>query len=336
MNQSFGQIYQYNGKEISKTKFDTREFINEFSFDSLPEDKVTWINFYVMDDFAPIHDFCKQQKYDALIYQNIYERDNRPQYEDFDDYLFFSIKSAIPSSIKANKIYQDELNFILGKNYLISFQSKPSDNFGQVRERLENDIGIIREKKMDFLLFKLLDAIGDSYYNVIDNCTSVIEELDEVITKNTDPMILSRIEVEKRKLIELRRIVVPLKEIVIAIESEKNNLISSQTKHYFSNLKQSCTGIIEEIESNKNALDGLTNLYYAVQGQRMNEVMKMLTIVSTIFIPLTFIAGIYGMNFHFMPELDMKYGYFITWGVMILIAALLLVYFKRKGWLDKN
>lgn len=336
MDQSFGQIYQYNGKEISKTKFDTREFIKEFSFDDLPEDKITWINFYIMDDYAPIKEFCKKRGYDTLVYQSIIDRDNRPQYENFEDYLFFTIKSAIPSSAKANQIFEDELSFILGKNFLISFQSKPSDNFGQVRDRLENDKGIIREKKIDFLLYKILDAISDSYYTVIDNCTSIIEELDKIITKNTDPKILTRIVIEKRKLIELRRIAVPLKEIVIAIESEKSSLLSSQTKHYFSNLKQNCTGIIEEIESNKNALDGLTNLYYAVQGQRMNEVMKMLTIVSTIFIPLTFIAGIYGMNFHFMPELDMKYGYFITWGVMILIAALLLVYFKRKGWLDKN
>lgn len=336
MTESFGQIYQYNGKDISTTKFDTRTFINEFSFDSLPEDKITWINFYIMDDYAPIKEFCKKRGYDVLVYQSIFDRDNRPQYEDFEDYLFFSIKSAIPSASNATQIYKDELSFILGKNYLISFQSKPSDNFGQIRDRLENNKGIIRDKQMDFLLYKLLDAISDSYYTVIDNCTTTIEELDEIITKNTDPKILTRIEIEKRKLIELRRIAVPLKEIATALEGEKNFLLARNTKHYFSNLKQSCTSIIEEIESNKNALDGLTNLYYAVQGQRMNEIMKMLTIVSTIFIPLTFIVGVYGMNFHYMPELDMKYGYFATWGVMAMIAILLLFYFRRKGWLNKN
>ncbi|MCO5258794.1 MAG: magnesium/cobalt transporter CorA [Crocinitomicaceae bacterium] len=336
MNQSFGHIYHFNTDEISKKKFISSEFVSDFSFSDLPEDKITWINFYIMDDFNPIKDFCKKAKYDALVYQNIYDHDNRPQFEDYGEYLFFSIKSTIPSSIKANQLFKDELSFVLGRNYIISFQAKPSDNFGVIRNRIENKKGIIREKSADFLLYKLLDAIIDNYYTVLDYNTTILEELDELITKNSDPKILSRIEIQKRKLIELRRISLPLKEITTTIESNRSSLFSNHTKHYFSDLKQSCTNIIEEIESNKNALDGLTNLYYAVQGQRMNEIMKMLTIVSTIFIPLTFIAGVYGMNFHYMPELNIKYGYFITLGVMVIIAVALLFYFRKKGWLKRE
>lgn len=334
---SHGQIYQYNGTELTKEKFNTEAFINDFSFQNLPQDQTTWVNFYVLDDLASIETFCKKENYDALVFQNIREKDNRPQFEDYENYLFFSVRTAMPSSGGSIlRIHQEQLSFILGKNFLISFQSKPSDYFRSVRDRLENKKGIIRDKGADFLLYRLLDAVIDNYFEVMDANSSTIEELDAKVTKTTDPKMLTSIEFQKRKLMELRRIVMPLKEITIALENSESPLFKRSTKHYFTDLKQNCISIIEEIESNKNALEGLTNLYYAVQGQRMNEIMKVLTIVSTIFIPLTFLAGIYGMNFDNMPELRMKYGYFITWGVMIVITIALLFYFRRRGWLNRR
>lgn len=334
---SHGQIYQYNGTELTKEKFNTEAFINDFSFRNLPQDQTTWVNFYVLDDLASIETFCKKENYDALVFQNIREKDNRPQFEDYENYLFFSVRTAMPSSGGSIlRIHQEQLSFILGKNFLISFQSKPSDYFRSVRDRLENKKGIIRDKGADFLLYRLLDAVIDNYFEVMDANSSTIEELDAKVTKTTDPKMLTSIEFQKRKLMELRRIVMPLKEITIALENSESPLFKRSTKHYFTDLKQNCISIIEEIESNKNALEGLTNLYYAVQGQRMNEIMKVLTIVSTIFIPLTFLAGIYGMNFDNMPELRMKYGYFITWGVMIVITIALLFYFRRRGWLNRR
>lgn len=334
---SHGQIYQYNGTELTKEKFNTEAFINDFSFQNLPQDQTTWVNFYVLDDLASIETFCKKENYDALVFQNIREKDNRPQFEDYENYLFFSVRTAMPSSGGSIlRIHQEQLSFILGKNFLISFQSKPSDYFRSVRDRLENKKGIIRDKGADFLLYRLLDAVIDNYFEVMDANSSTIEELDAKITKTTDPKMLTSIEFQKRKLMELRRIVMPLKEITIALENSESPLFKRSTKHYFTDLKQNCISIIEEIESNKNALEGLTNLYYAVQGQRMNEIMKVLTIVSTIFIPLTFLAGIYGMNFDNMPELRMKYGYFVTWGVMIVITIALLFYFRKRGWLNRR
>lgn len=333
---SHGQIYQYNGTELTKEKFNTETFVQEFSFESLPTDKITWINFYVMDDLTSIETFCKNENYDALVFQNIRDKDRRPQFEDYESYLFFSIRSAIHSSGGLLRIHQEQLSFILGENFLISFQSKPSDYFGSVRDRLENKKGIIRDKGADFLLYRLLDAVTDNYFEIMDINSSTIEELDSKVTKSSNPKILTSIEFQKRKLMELRRIVLPLKEITIALENSSSPLFKRYTKHYFTDLKQNCISIIEEIESNKNALEGLTNLYYAVQGQRMNEIMKVLTIVSTIFIPLTFIVGVYGMNFENMPELKMKNGYYISWGVMILITIGLLIYFQRKGWMNRN
>lgn len=333
---SHGQIFQYNGTEFSKEKFNTAELVSSFQLDKLPKDKITWINVYINDEFESVEQFCLKQNYDTLVIQNLRERDSRPQFEDYDSYLFFSIRSAIPSASGSLKIHQEQLSFILGENYLISFQSKPSDYFGSVRDRLENKKGITRDKGADFLLYKLLDAIIDNYYNVLDANTTAIEDLETRVAKNTSPQMLTSIELQKRKLIELRRIVLPLKEIAISLEGSKSPLFKRETKHYYSDLKQNCISVIEEVESNKNALEGLTNVYYAAQGQRMNEIMKVLTIVSTIFIPLTFIAGIYGMNFRNMPELAMQNGYFITLGVMVLIAILLLVYFAKRGWLNNK
>lgn len=336
MKYSHGQTYRYNSNEIEKEKFNTSEFIQQFSLSKLNSEFVTWVNFYTLDDFPSVEAFLKKQKFDTLVISNVREQDSRPQYEDYGDYLFFSVRAALPNNLASARIKHEQLSFILGKDYLISMQSRPSDYFLSVRDRLDNKKGIIRDHAADFLLYRLLDAVIDNYYNVLDSNSSAIELLDGQVTKTSNPQVLTNIELQKRKLMELRRIVLPLKEIVISLEASKSPLFQESTKHYFSDLRQNCFSIIEEIESNKIALDGLTNLYYAVQGQRMNEVMKVLTIVSTIFIPLTFIAGIYGMNFDNMPELEHRNGYFLTLGFMLLLTICLLTYFYRKGWLRKN
>src|SRR5690606_2315910 len=186
---SHGQIFQYNGTEFSKEKFNTAELVSSFQLDKLPKDKITWINVYINDEFESVEQFCLKQNYDTLVIQNLRERDSRPQFEDYDSYLFFSIRSAIPSASGSLKIHQEQLSFILGENYLISFQSKPSDYFGSVRDRLENKKGITRDKGADFLLYKLLDAIIDNYYNVLDANTTAIEDLETRVAKNTSPQM---------------------------------------------------------------------------------------------------------------------------------------------------
>lgn len=337
MGKGIGQIYSYNGNELSKEDFITEEYVANFSTEELfAKNQFTWINFYLLGEFSIIEDFCKKLNLDSLVFQNIEEEENRPQFEDYGDYLFFTVRSAVPSETGISKLHQEQLSFILGKNYLISIQSKPLDFFNGVRDRLENNKGIIRDRGTDFLLIKLLDAIIDNYFNVVDENTNMILVLDTNITKENDPKILSNIEYQKRQLIELKSIVMPMKEIAVALENSNSQLFKKQTRHYITDLRQNCVSIIEEIEVNKNSLDGLTNLYYAVQGQRMNEIIKLLTIVSTIFIPLTFIAGVYGMNFKNMPELEWYYGYPMVILLMIIVTLCLLYYFRRRGWLDKK
>jgi magnesium transporter len=250
--------------------------------------------------------------------------------------MFFSIKSALPSDHAENLLLQENISFILSKNYLISFQDQSSDHFTDVRDRIEKARGKVRSKKADFLLFRLLEAIIDNYFEVIENISDKIAELDSIVLKKNRRNILKEIEIEKRKLIELRKITQPMRDITYQLEFHDSIFIEKSNKIYFKNLKDACLTVLDEIDANKQILDGMANLYYAAQGQRMNEIMKVLTVVSSIFIPLTFIVGVYGMNFKYMPELEYTYGYYTVVGIMFLIGILLLAYFISRGWLKKD
>ncbi|MNY25332.1 Magnesium transport protein CorA [compost metagenome] len=160
--------------------------------------------------------------------------------------------------------------------------------------------------------------------------------LDKLVLRNPRSEVLQKVEWEKRKLLDLRKIVFPMKELMAQLDRVENDLIIEDNIHYFRELKDTCYSLIDEIESQKQMLDGVANLYYAIQGQRMNEIMKVLTVTSAIFIPLTFVVGVYGMNFENMPELQSKYGYFFVWGFMILITAVLVFIFWKRGWLKRN
>jgi magnesium transporter len=250
--------------------------------------------------------------------------------------MFFSIKSALPSNQVENLLIEENISFILSKDYLISFQDQSSDHFTDVRDRIEKARGKVRSKKADFLMFRLLEAIIDNYFEVIENISDKIAELDSIVLKKSQRNILKEIEIEKRKLIELRKITQPMRDITYQLEMNDTNFIDRNNKLYFKNLKDACLTVLDEIDANKQILDGMANLYYASQGQRMNEIMKVLTIVSSIFIPLTFIVGVYGMNFKYMPELEYTYGYYTVVGVMFLIGVFLLAYFISRGWLKKD
>jgi magnesium transporter len=179
----------------------------------------------------------------------------------------------------------------------------------------------------------MLEAIIDNYFEVLEGIDESIQLLEKKLVTLKDAETLKLIETEKRKLVELRKIVLPVKEVTSHLEKLKGPFLDADNHHYFADLKENCSAVLEDIDANKQILEGMANLYYAVQGQRMNEIMKVLTVVSSIFIPLTFIVGVYGMNFEHMPELKMKYGYGIVWAVMGLVGVSMTIYFIRKGWL---
>jgi len=330
------QLYQFN-KEFFLLKRESAVFFKEqFHQSELDDDYVSWLNFHGLKDKESIETLCRNLGIEKLNIENVYFPSRRQKVEEYSTYMFFSIKSALPSESFTKLLNQETISFILGKNYLISFQEQSSDHFTDVRDRIENARGKIRTKHADFLLFRLLEAIIDNYFEVIETIADKITELDSVILTRNGQNILREIEVEKRKLIELRKIAQPMRDITYQLQSVESSLIEQSNKLYFRNLKDSCLTVLDEIDANKQILEGMANLYYAVQGQRMNEIMKVLTIVSSIFIPLTFIVGVYGMNFENMPELKYKYGYYTVVGVMFLVGILLLSYFIRRGWLKRD
>jgi len=330
------QLYTYNSKECLKIEEDETYFAEgNFDVRNLSGDHSYWLNYHRLTEKIKIEQFFDKQHIDRHVLEDVYARLRRPKLEDYDDFLFFSIRSVLPPSSNTSPLVQEQLSFVLGKNYLISMQEKRSDHFPEVRDRLELKKGKIRDRGADFLLFRLLDAIIDNYFEVVDHVGESSRKLEPEIIRNNSNEVLKTVEIQKRRLNELRKTVIPMKEIAVQLVNSPNLILDKANERYFDDLRENCMSVLDEIDANLGMLDGLTNLHYAAQGQRMNEIMKVLTVISAIFIPLTFLAGIYGMNFQNMPELHWKNGYFMLLGVMAVIAMGLVVYFIRKGWLNR-
>jgi magnesium transporter len=330
------QLYKYNSGFFAIEKDEASHFVNDFVESEIDSDYVSWLNFHSLLDRESIEKICYKLGIDKLSVESIYNAIRRPKVEEYPDYMFFSVKSALPNIIDFSSLEQDQITFILGKNYLISFQEKSSEHFTDVRNRIENARGKIRSKETDFLLFRMLESIIDNYFEVLETIADNIALIDAKLHVSENKSIFKEIEIEKRRLIELRKIVQPMRDITMQLEHSESSLLDRTNFYYFSNLKSACVSALEEIDANKQILEGMSNLFYAAQGQRMNEIMKMLTVVSSLFIPLTFIVGVYGMNFEFIPELKWKSGYFIIWGIMLLIILGLMIYFRKKGWLKRD
>ncbi len=328
------QLYKYDEEFYLINRNTPAYFAEEFVQNAIDPDYVSWLNFHSLDDKESIDKLCEHLQIDKLSVEDIYTEKRRPKLEEYADYLFFSVRSALPDPQVEMKLNQEQISFVLGKDYLISFQEKVSDHFTGVRQRIEKKKGKIRYKGADFLLFRMLDAIIDNYFEVLDDSSDAIQLLETRLLRDAKSDTLKVIEDQKRRLIELRKIVLPLKEVTFQLAQLESPFLDKTNHHYYADLRENCLAILEGIEANKQILEGMANLYYAVQGQRMNEIMKILTVVSAIFIPLTFIVGVYGMNFKYMPELEYPYGYYTVIGVMICIGITLLILFARNGWIN--
>ncbi len=331
------QLYKYDSDSYSIEKNDEDYFALNFS--PTENDEMTyWLNFHSLENRAAITQMSERFKIDKTLQEFMFIPSNRVRIEEYSDFIFFSIVSALPlkHSESQHRLKKDQLTFVLGSNFLISMQEKPSDHFTSVRERITQKRGRIRYKGVSYLLYCMMDAILDNYMEVVETSTSRVQELDELIQKKPTNELLQQVEKEKRKLIELRKIVSPMRELMQQLERLDSKFILDDDSKYFNSLKDTCTSLIDEIDAHKQMLDGISNLYFAVQGQNMNETMKLLTVISAIFIPLTFIVGVYGMNFDVMPELRWENGYFIIWGIMLLLTIILIAVFWKRGWLRRN
>ncbi|MEO9804752.1 MAG: magnesium/cobalt transporter CorA [Reichenbachiella sp.] len=327
MDKVHNQLYEYNVDSVIKKKqLKNFEFIKSSS-----ESKNYWLNFHGIHEVKIVRKIGELVNLDRLTIRQILDTTQRPKVEEYDQHLFFSVKSIIKEDLGELKI--EQLSFILGAHYVISFQEEIGDHFEGTRNKLLEGLGFVRKKKSDYLLSQLLDAILDNYFETIDKMNYEISLIESEVIKNPDKSTLILLERYKSSAQLIKKALRPFKEALINIMNGHANLIKDENLKYFKDLGNSATAAMEEIDTTLKTLDGLTNICFASQSQKMNETMKVLTTVATIFIPLTFIAGIYGMNFDNMPELHHPYGYFYTWGVMGIIFISMLFYFKIKKWI---
>ncbi len=293
---------------------------------------VTWINIDGIHKVDIIEKIGKNFGLHPLILEDIVNTEQRPKIEDFGDYMYIVLKMLYHDE-NTGEIKIEQVSLILGENFVISFQEREGDIFNPVRERIRKGKGRIRKMKADYLAYVLLDAIVDSYFFILEKTGEQIEDLEEKVVSQPKPETLQEIHKLKRMMIFLRRSVWPLREVISIIERGESSLIQESTRIYLRDVYDHTIQVIDSVETFRDMLSGMHDTYLSSISNRMNEIMKVLTIIATIFIPLTFIAGIYGMNFKFMPELDLSWGYFAVWIVMGAVAVLMVIFFRRKKWL---
>ncbi len=292
----------------------------------------TWINIDGVHKLDNIEKIGKQFKIHPLVLEDIMHTEQRPKMEDFEDYLFIVLK-MFQYDEKENETKTEQVSIILSSNYIISFQEDEGDVFDLIRERIRTDRGRIRKMGVDYLAYSLIDAIVDNYFMVLEKIGERIEDIEDDMIKNPTPEVLHTIHSVKRELIFLRKSVWPLREVISRLERWESPLINKSIDIYLRDVYDHTIQVIDALETFRDMLSGMLDIYLTSVSNRMNEVMKVLTIIATIFIPLTLVAGIYGMNFKYMPELEAPWGYPMVYAIMLAISAVMLVYFRRKRWL---
>ncbi len=325
------QLFRYSKGELSEAvgpgSFEVKKLSEEGS--------VHWLNVCGLKDETFITSLCKSLKIHRLTIEDILDGRQRPKFQEFDEYNFFSLKSILPT--KYPEIDSEQISFILGKNYLITLHDKKVDFFENVRTNLRDSNGIVRERGADYLLYEMLEAILDNYYQTLQLLEEDIDRFDmNYQSLDPSPVLLKKLEQYRRHVNMIKRTIFPIKEFTMVIERGQNKLIEKKHLKYYFELNYLCLTIIDTCDAIESDLESHINLFFSVQGYKMNDVMKTLTMVATIFIPLTFIAGVYGMNFPNMPEIHFKYGYLSFWIVIIFCLVGMIFFIRKKRWVSRR
>lgn len=319
-------LIEYNEKDFFEKEFyDVAEALG-----AARPGMVKWINVDGIHQVEIIEKIGKLFDIHPLTLEDIVNTDQRPKFEDYDNYVVSMMKMLYYEQ----ELHAEQLTIILMDNTVISFQEvHGGDAFDLIRNRIRQGKGRIRKYGADYLAYALHDAVVDIYFSILEKIGDTIEVMEDDLIKDPNSYILARIHHMKREMIFLRKAVWPLRELVNTIERSETPLIKEATGIYLRDVHDHVIRAIDTVETYRDLLSGMMDIYLSSVSNKMNEVMKVLTIISTIFIPVTFIAGVYGMNFKHMPELESPYGYGITWGVMLFIMLSLVIYFRRKKWL---
>ena len=292
---------------------------------------VSWINLSGIHDTSLIELFGQRFGIHNLALEDILNTQHRPKVEEMEDYNLIILKMLFFDDA-TQSIDTEQISLILGPHYVLTFQEREGDVFDGVRSRLQRSNGRIRQRGTDYLAYALIDSIVDSYFQIMEKIGDNLTQLEEDLLENPNQTVLERVHHYKRQLILLRKSVWPLREVISELYKEESMLIREDTRVFLRDLYDHTIQVLDTVEIFRDTVSGLQDLYMSAVGNRMNEIMKVLTIMASIFIPLTFIAGIYGMNFEYMPELKWRYGYFMAWGVMLGCLVGMVVYFRSKKW----
>ncbi|WP_299799524.1 magnesium/cobalt transporter CorA [uncultured Maribacter sp.] len=312
--------------------FETNEFasLDQF-FKEERTDKISWINVVGITDEPFIERIGKHFNLNPLVLEDIVNTEQRPKIDEYDDYIFGIFRMLYISN--EDEIIGEHIALVLHENTVLVFQEVKADVFDGLRDRITSKLGRIRTRGADYLFFALLDAIVDNYFLAIENLNNRIENLEEEVYQNPEPIVAKNIQQLKKEVLKIRRWVFPVKELISRLIDTENQLITKDTKLFLRDVLDHTIEINESLQIYREMSMSLMEMYMSNMSNKMNEVMKVLTIMASIFIPLTFIAGVYGMNFENMPELHYKYGYYVVWAVMIILFIGMMFYFKKKKWL---
>jgi magnesium transporter len=294
-------------------------------------ESVTWINVDGLGNPKLIEDLGKCFTIHPLILEDIFNTTQRPKMEDLDQYIYLNLK-VLTYLDPAKTIKIEHISMVLGSNFLLSFQEDIGDVFDPVRERIRKD-GRIRKAGPDYLAYALIDAIVDNYFVVMEKLEEQVEDLEEELVTNATPDSLLKINRLKKDMIFLRKSVWPLRELINNLERSESHVIKDTTNIYLRDVYDHTIQVIDTLETFRDMVSGMIDIYLSGLSYKMNEIMKVLTLIATIFIPLTFIVGLYGMNFKYMPEIEWEYGYYTVLVVMVVMVVMMLTYYRKKKWI---
>ena len=298
-------------------------------------DEMIWFNLHGFNDISLFTKLSDIFKIPLSTLNQVITFSRRTRWEEQEGIMFFNLKATFPELVD-NKIEIIPISFIIKENMLFSFQEKKNNLFEHIRERIRTKTGNVRKKKEDYLLYLMLDAIMENFFLTLDDMENEIENVTIEAKTAKNPNILEKLQLNTENLNDLKRAIIPIRDVLFSLKNssinEEFSFLEATNQVYFSRLHHKSLEIIDQIDYDLNLLNNASSFFFSMQSHRMNEIMKVLTVVSVIFMPLTFIVGIYGMNFTNMPELSFVNGYFIVLFVMLILAVSMILYFKYKKW----
>jgi magnesium transporter len=303
--------------------------LDDYHFDAA-KPGITWVNVTGIRHPALLQIIGERFALHPLVLEDIANPEQRPKLEDYDDYIYIVVKAFAADGAEGADVRQ--ISLVLGQDFVVSFQEEGETVLAPIDAQVRRDQGRIRAQGADRLLWALLDAVVDGYFGALEQLGEQIEDLEEQVAVSPEPSALEALHRDKRRLLRLRQAIWPMREVSSWLELTQNPLLSQATRLYFRDLHDHIVQAIDMVEISREVLSSILDIYVSSLSNRMNEIMKVLTIFSALFMPLTFIAGIYGMNFDYMPELSQRWGYPAVLAAMATIFATMLLYVRRRRW----